>query len=113
MDRPHANSRPGRAHGARGGNAMKKPLGWIVASVLCAIVGVVAGTLVASAITSTPEIDRANARLQLSGQLTPARCVGEDTTNYITYSGSWTGGETQVLPDATDYGLGGKVTVSR
>jgi hypothetical protein len=91
---------------------MKKPIRWMVAGVLCTVVGVVAGTLVASAITSTPEVDRANARLQLNGNLTARRCVGEDTIAYVTYSGTWSGGETQVLPDPTDYGLTGKVTVS-
>jgi hypothetical protein len=91
---------------------MRKPIRWIVAGALCAVACVVAGTLVANALTTSPEIDRANAKLRLSGQLTSRGCVGEDTTDYLTLSGTWKGAETQVLPDPTDYGLTGPVTVT-
>jgi hypothetical protein len=59
----------------------------------------------------TPEIDRANATIQLTGELKSASCVGEDTVNYVTYFGSWKGGETQMTPDPTDYNLTGNLTV--
>ena len=68
-----------------------------------------------------PEIDRANANLQLGGTLRPVKCTGEDKvtingvvepTPYVTYMGSWKGGQSQVLPDPTDYSLSGTVTVS-
>jgi hypothetical protein len=72
----------------------------------------VVGATIASAVSGTPEIDRASATLQLSGTLTQAGCVGEDKVDYVTFSGSWKGGETQSVPDATDYSLTGSVTVS-
>jgi hypothetical protein len=70
------------------------------------------GGVVVHAATGTPEIDRANATLQLAGTLKSAGCVGEDSTAYVTYTGSWKGGETQALPDATDYPLTGSMVVS-
>jgi hypothetical protein len=75
--------------------------------------GAVAGGLLAQAATTAkPEIDRANANIQLGGTLKPVSCVGEDKTDYVTYLGSWSGGENQVLPDPTDYKLTGTLTVS-
>jgi hypothetical protein len=91
---------------------MNKPLRFGLAAAILTTVGVVAATVIAGALTGTPEIDRANARLQLSGSLTAKGCVGEDNVDYLTYRGTWSGGETQVLPDATDYALGGPVKVS-
>ena len=45
--------------------------------------------------------------------MTHAGCVGEDNTDYVTYSGTWSGGATQVLPDPTDYAsLSGSATVT-
>ncbi len=70
------------------------------------------GGVVVHAATGTPEIDRANATLQLSGKLTSVGCVGEDGTDYVTWSGLWKGGETQLLPDPTDYPLAGTIRVS-
>lgn len=79
-------------------------------AVVCLGVGGMVGVMAA---TSTPEIDRANSTFQLSGNLTPTGCPGEDSIGYVTFHGTYTGGETQVLPDPTDYKpLTGKVTVS-
>ena len=50
--------------------------------------------------------------MQLSGTVKGVNCVGEDGTTYITYSGSWRGGETQFVPDPTDYSLSGTLVVS-
>ena len=77
------------------------------------LVGVFVGGMVAQAATSgTPEIDRANATIKLHGNLTPAKCVGEDGVTYVTYKGTYTGGQSQILPDPTDYTLTGPLTVS-
>lgn len=84
----------------------------VVVGALCATACIAGGAAVASAVSGTPEIDRANATMQLSGKVTPLRCVGEDAIPYITYRGSWKGGETQMFPDPTDYPLTGPVTVS-
>jgi hypothetical protein len=72
-----------------------------------------------AATTHTPEIDRANANIQLGGTLTSKTCNGEDViattggpTPYVTFSGTWKGSEGQVLPDPTDYPLSGGLTVS-
>lgn len=72
------------------------------------------GTVVtrAASTTGTPEIDRANATLQLSGSLSGVRCTGEDGMPYETFTGSYKGGESQMTPDATDYNLGGGSTVN-
>jgi hypothetical protein len=79
-----------------------------------ALVGVFLGGFAVRAATSpTPEIDRANATIQLAGQLKGATCVGEDQIDYITYKGSWKGGETQIVPDPTDYNLTGSLTVTK
>jgi hypothetical protein len=99
---------------------MKQKL-WFAASALgvsCVALGGVAGALLAPTSTPKPEIDRANATIQLGGTLKSVTCTGEDKlptgakTPYITYSGSWSGSESQILPDATDYNLSGSLTVS-
>lgn len=69
------------------------------------------GGVVVLAASGTPEVDRANATLQLSGKLRPVSCVGEDGITYVTYHGSYGGGESQVAPDPTDYNLSGTVKV--
>jgi hypothetical protein len=71
------------------------------------------GFVVRAATTPTPEIDRANATIQLAGNLKGKECVGEDQITYITYTGSWKGGETQIVPDPTDYNLTGALTVTK
>jgi len=70
------------------------------------------GGLVVAATSGIPEIDRANAKITLQGNLQPVQCKGEDSTGYETFSGSLTGSESQVTPDATDYSLSGPVTVA-
>jgi hypothetical protein len=81
--------------------------------VTCTSLGLVVGGLVAhAATTSTPEVDRANATIKLAGTLKKATCLGEDNTNYLTYKGTWKGGESQIVPDPTDYSLNGALTVS-
>ena len=83
--------------------------------VVVAATAVTAGALggvIAHAAVGTPEIDRANATMQLTGNLRSVGCVGEDATDYVTWLGSWTGSEAQIVPDATDYTLTGAVTVS-
>ena len=77
------------------------------------VVGVFVSGMVAQAATSgTPEIDRANATITLHGNLTPTKCVGEDGVTYVTFKGTYAGGEGQILPDPTDYTLTGPLTVS-
>lgn len=92
---------------------------FVVGCVVCATAGALAGGFVAQAATThTPEIDRANANIQLAGTLASKTCNGEDLltdktpTPYVTYSGTWAGAESQVLPDPTDYALSGALTVS-
>jgi hypothetical protein len=90
-----------------------------IGCVMCASLGALAGGFaVQAATTPTPEIDRANANIQLSGTLVSKTCNGEDRTAtggpvpYVTYSGMWKGSEGQVLPDPTDYALSGALKVS-
>ncbi len=79
----------------------------------CAVIGALGGGVATwAASTAKPEIDRANANIQLGGALKSITCKGEDKITYITYVGSWAGGESQVLPDPTDYPLSGNLTVS-
>jgi hypothetical protein len=84
----------------------------VAVTALCAAACVAAGATIASAAAGTPEIDRANANIQLSGSLNPVRCVGEDAIPYITYIGGYRGGESQVVPDPTDYPLSGPLVIS-
>jgi hypothetical protein len=78
----------------------------------CLASGLLFGGLAQGATTAKPEIDRANAKVSLQGSLTAQTCNGEDGIGYVTYTGSWTGGETQIVPDPTDYPLSGPLTVS-
>jgi hypothetical protein len=70
------------------------------------------GGMAVRAASGTPEVDRANATMQLSGSLRPTNCVGEDAVKYVTYKGSFRGGESQFLPDPTDYGLTGSLAIN-
>jgi hypothetical protein len=79
--------------------------------------GVIFGSMVtatvgAGALSGTPEVDRANALLTLSGTLKVVSCTGEDATSYETLSGTWTGNEIQSFPDPTDYNLTASLTVT-
>jgi hypothetical protein len=87
---------------------MKRKLLFGGFGIVCALIG----GLVAHAASGTPEIDRANATMQLGGSLKHVGCVGEDNTDYITLRGSYKGGETQQTPDTTDYNLNGQVAIS-
>lgn len=63
-------------------------------------------------IVGPPLIDRANATIQLSGNLKATNCVGVSSVPYVTYKGSWKGGETQLLPDPTPVPLSGNLAVT-
>jgi hypothetical protein len=63
-------------------------------------------------IVGPPLIDRANAGIKLSGNLKSTTCAGVSAVKYITYTGSWKGTETQILPDPTPRPLSGTLTVS-
>lgn len=70
------------------------------------------GAVVAVASPSgSPEIDRAAATMSLNGQISQARCPGEDTTTYETFVGQYSGSQTQVAP-ATDYSLSGTAAIT-
>jgi hypothetical protein len=87
---------------------MKKLL-MVVGLLTCFSLG---GVVIAAATSGTPEIDRANATLGFQGQLRAISCTGEDGITYLTYHGAWIGSASQVLPDATDYGLSGAAKIS-
>jgi hypothetical protein len=82
--------------------------------------GVLTQSLALGAGTPRPEVDPANATIQLgaSTPLTGVACSGEDKlatgarTPYITYTGSWTGGETESVAGESDYPLSGTLTIS-
>jgi hypothetical protein len=83
--------------------------------------GVLAQSLALGAGTPKPEVDPANATIQLGAPtpLTGVTCVGEDKlatgakTPYITYTGSWAGGETESAAGESDYPLSGTLTISK
>ena len=91
---------------------MRAKLAIAALATACACVGVSA--VVAWAAAGTPEVDRANATLSVKGNLGSVNCTGEDKMPYRTFTGSWSGTETQVgLPSiATDYTLSGGVSVT-
>ena len=91
---------------------LKKRLLVVVLGLVGLAAGGVAASVAASATAASPEIDRANTTIQVSGTLESASCTGEDKVGYVTYSGTWTGAETQMLPDPTDYNLNGTLSVS-
>ena len=73
-----------------------------------------AGSAAIATAVGQPEIDRANATIQVSGsKFEPIQCVGVDGVNYVTYLGSWKGGETDVTPGFSSYNLTGSLTVSK
>lgn len=93
--------------------------------VTCTAAGVVIGGVLAQSLalgagTPKPEVDQANATIQLgvSTPLTGVACPGEDKlatgakTPYITYTGTWVGGETESVAGESDYPLSGTLTVS-
>lgn len=71
-----------------------------------------AGVAIAAA-ASTPEVDEANATIQLApAHLTAKTCAGEDGINYETLRGTWAGGESDLTPGSTDYSLTGALNLS-
>jgi hypothetical protein len=70
-----------------------------------------AGVAVATTI-GPPEIDAANASIQVKPiKFTPTRCLGVHGVPYVTYRGSWDGGETD-LSHTTPYNLTGNLSVT-
>jgi hypothetical protein len=65
------------------------------------------------ALVGPPLIDRANATIQLAGSLRSTNCVGVGSVPYVTFVGSFKGGETQLLPDPTPLPLSGNLVVSK
>jgi hypothetical protein len=110
----HRESSPWRRTGTKGEFVFRNKNRFAGATIgaACLASGLFFGGLAQGATTGKPEIDRANATVSLQGNLTAQTCAGEDGVGYFTYSGSWKGGETQIVPDATDYPLSGPLTVS-
>jgi hypothetical protein len=79
-------------------------------SATCLVVG---GGIAAAAAVGTPEIDQANATIQVKpiSTFVPKVCAGEDGIRYETWRGVWKGGETDLTPGSTDYVLSGPITV--
>jgi hypothetical protein len=61
-----------------------------------------------------PEIDPATATITVKPTSTfkAISCAGEDGASYVTYQGSWAGGETDGSPGSTDYNLTGTLSVT-
>jgi len=89
---------------------MKKVLATLAVGAVMA-----AGTGIGMAFASgVPEVDEANATIQMGGaKFIPTTCAGEDGISYLTYRGTWKGGETDVTPGSTDYNLSGNLVVSK
>jgi hypothetical protein len=64
---------------------------------------------VAYAVVGAPEVDRANVTISVKPVVAfkSTSCVGEDGISYVTYRGTWKGGEHEVTPGFTDYNLTG------
>jgi hypothetical protein len=70
------------------------------------------GVAFAAASSGVPEVDEANATIQLApAKFVPTACAGEDGISYVTYRGTWNGGETDTTPGSTDYSLTGPLTI--
>ncbi len=93
---------------------MKKVIASAVALIAVFVGGMAARAAFGGpAIVGPPLIDRANATIQLGGNLKSKNCVGVSSVPYITYSGSFKGGETQMLPDPTPVPLSGNLAVTK
>jgi hypothetical protein len=66
------------------------------------------------AASGVPEVDKASATITVkpSSPFVRAACTGEDGSSYVTFHGSWAGGEADATPGSTDYGLSGSFSVS-
>jgi hypothetical protein len=88
---------------------MKRVIAALVASALMAVG---TGVAFAAASSGVPEVDEANATIQLAAaKFVPTACPGEDGISYVTYRGTWKGGETDTSPGSTDYNLTGTLTI--
>jgi hypothetical protein len=86
----------------------------IAAIVTGALFAAGTGITIAAASSGVPEVNEANATIQLaSAKFVPTTCAGEDGIKYVTYRGTWKGGETDVTPGSTDYNLSGPLTISK
>jgi hypothetical protein len=96
-----------------GRNPKEDPMKRIfVGLVASALIAVGAGVAVAAA-GSVPEIDAANATIQLgSTKFVSTSCVGVGGVPYVTFRGTWKGGETAV-PPLTPYNLSGPLTIKK
>jgi hypothetical protein len=84
----------------------------LAALAACAAVG--AGGAAIAAAAGQPEIDRANANIQVApSKVAVTKCLGEDGIPYETFTSSWKGGEAENVPGSTDYNLSGTFTVSK
>jgi hypothetical protein len=84
----------------------------IAAIVTGALFAAGTGITIAAASSGVPEVDEANATIQLaSAKFVPITCAGEDGIKYVTYRGTWKGAET--APASTDYNLTGPLTISK
>ncbi len=75
---------------------------------------VFAGSIAAASAAGGPEIDEANATIQVgASSFVTTTCAGEDGIKYETFRGTWKGGETETTPGFTDYNLTGPFTVKK
>jgi hypothetical protein len=66
------------------------------------------GGAAAWAVVGTPEIDNANATISVPiSPFSSVTCAGEDSVDYVTFSGAWIGHEIDKTPGSTDYSLTG------
>jgi hypothetical protein len=71
---------------------------------------VLGGVAAKSATSGTPEVDNANATIDVSSRLPLKQigCAGEDASDYETLTGMWASVETETIPGLTDYPLSGR-----
>jgi hypothetical protein len=83
----------------------------ITAFVASALMAVGTGIAVAAAISS-PNINAANASIQLgSAKFVPTACSGVGGVPYVTFRGTWKGGETDL--GSAPYNLSGTLTIKK
>jgi hypothetical protein len=101
-------------HPTRVRNLKEDPMKRIFAAIATSAM-IVAGTGIAiAAASSVPEVDEANATIQLgSTKFVPTACTGVDGVPYVTLRGTWKGGETDLTPGSTPYNLTGPLTIKK
>jgi hypothetical protein len=94
-------------------NSKEVPVKRLIAALSATAVMAIGGGAAIAAAPGAPEIDEANASMQLKAvaPFVPTRCAGEDGIPYETFRGTWKGGETDLTPGTTDYSLSGPMTV--